>query len=165
MGGGDYTGTEILPGEWVVQVTYWGEPQTWGLTPGRWVPLGGLKTSGSNRRAVGNLDSTLKKHAHACLLTPGNKEEEADWNCSGLWLVSHDRSTHPSPHWAPAPAALAPAQLLTRAKVAIAKNSAAVGDGAGTDLALHLNGARITITGTCGGSKSGVNSDWSARTT
>lgn len=58
---GDYTG-----GEWAVQATCW-VPQPWGLTLVKWVPLVGWRVSGTERRALGSLDSAHEECAHACL--------------------------------------------------------------------------------------------------
>ena len=57
-----FTGLEILPGESAILITYWA-PQPWSLTPGRWFLLTRVKTKGTDRRAVRNLDSTHKRHA------------------------------------------------------------------------------------------------------
>ena len=44
-------GSEILPGEWMVQTTNWA-PEPSSLMLGRGVPFASLKTSRTNRRAV-----------------------------------------------------------------------------------------------------------------
>ena len=47
-----------------------------------------------------------------------NKVEEAEWKCTGLWLLSYDHpGTSPGPSQTPTPAPLAPALLLSGAKM------------------------------------------------
>ena len=73
-----------------------------------------------NQWAVRNWDFTPEEHTHK-LAYSWNKEEEADWNCLGLWSVSCDCL---GLWWMPAAAALTLVQLPTRAKAAIAEKSA-----------------------------------------
>ena len=93
-----------------------------------------------------------------------NKAEEADWNCPGLWLVSHDGlSTSPSLSWVPTPAPLVPRYTSNWGKGYWSQGECAVvRDRATLGLAWCLNRARAAITGVCGGSASGAVqiSDW-----
>ena len=69
---GDYTDSQIVPRESVVQSTYW-VPQPWGPTPGGQVPLAVSKTNGTYRRVVINIDSACEEHAHICLFPKHDK--------------------------------------------------------------------------------------------
>ena len=107
-------GLVILPGEWGVQVTFWAT-QPWGPTAGRQVPLAGLKTNGTYRKAVRNQDSAVWECTHTHLLTPRKNMEAAGWKLPGLWPACWDHpSMQPSPYQAPALAPLALAVLVWR---------------------------------------------------
>ena len=59
---GDYVGRDLpwWVSDWV--------PQPWGLTQGRQAPLAGSRTTETNKRTVGSLDSPREEHKH--LLAP-----------------------------------------------------------------------------------------------
>ena len=64
---------EILPGEWVVQGTYW-VSKLWGPTQGIQAPFVVWKADETNRRAVGSLNSAHKEHTHVFLLPKQGRE-------------------------------------------------------------------------------------------
>ena len=97
----EITWVEILPDEWTVQATYW-VCQSWGLTQGRWAPLSGWRAHGTNRRAVGSLNSTHEEYVHA-LAGSQSRAERVDWKLLE-WLPSFPGP--PSLSWANTPALL-----------------------------------------------------------
>ena len=96
-------GLEILPGEWEVQATH-EAPQSWGLTTGLWVPLTGLKTSGTYSRVVRSLNSAREVGTQR-LPYSSSEGGGSRQRCPGPWPVSHEHlSGHhcpSSPGWAP----------------------------------------------------------------
>ena len=72
---------------------------TQALIPGRQVPLAGLKTSGAQRKAVRNLDSTSDEHTHACLLPAKKyrKQIETAWG-SGQFPGTSQHAPWPLPN-------------------------------------------------------------------
>ena len=101
---GDYTVLEILPRKQVARATYW-MSQAWVPTQGRQIPVAGLKTNGTNRRAVRNLDSAREEHTHICSLPTqgrGSRLKLPGTLAVLPWPPQHvhqpELSTHSSPY-------------------------------------------------------------------
>ena len=80
--GGELNGWKPSQGsEWFESYIGHCQLPPWSLTPGeRQVPLAGWRAGGTNRMAVGSLDSALEERVHTCLLTPEAWQRE--WICS-----------------------------------------------------------------------------------
>jgi len=101
----DILGWETLPGAWRIQTTYL-IPWPWGPTPGRQVPLRGLKTSITYKTAQKNWDSTHEEHVHIRAYS-WEQGRGSKWRLPRA-LVSFSRGPHfVRPHPWPAPTSLA----------------------------------------------------------
>lgn len=112
-----------------------------GPTPGGQVPLACMKTNWTGM-GLWKILILLMSSAHT-LACCQNKVGKADWECLGLWLVSHDYPRMPcAPGLCILIACVSPScsaiQLCTRVKAAFATGSSQSRQN-GVDQALHLN--------------------------
>lgn len=77
---------EICPKEWVTQVTHW-VPQSWSHTQGKQTPMAGWRTTWTNRRAVGSLDSAQEVHMSTGLLLRQGREGKLRTASVAAWLL------------------------------------------------------------------------------
>ena len=94
-----------------------------GVTPGGWVPLASLKTSGTENRALRNIDSAHEEHTHACLLLKQSRESQL--KLPGIlagFLQTPKRAPQPQPSTHSGPAS-STVQFHTRLRAVTAKES------------------------------------------
>lgn len=145
---------EIHLKEWAVLKIYC-VSQPWGMTPGKWVPIDGLKQVGLTE----GLWETKLCSWRVCtwLLIPPpqkKKEGESNWNCLGLWTVFYKHSSACfSSNWVYNLKWLA-LQCSSRLgqRLSCQGEHAVIGDRANSNPVWHMNNVMVTIVGTDGGS-------------
>ena len=122
-----------------------------------------MKTSGTNRRTVRNLDSVCKEHTRIHLLTPKTRRRKQAETARGFQPMSNKAQCEPQPEMSTRSSPSCPlANLQGGVGLPQLRGVCSCVNGVSTDPACHLKGAGVATAGTCGGSigEAGQSSDW-----